>query len=523
MKKLFPVLVVCLFLYQFAAAQTKVFKEVSSEISTETGAIIQDGNLIGYLSFTELERVNADSFRYKITDENLNDIGVIDFKEARLHLAAISFEQDVLCLAYLKSNFIGEEFKNRRAYKNAAEEGAVYIYTQFISLNGKIIKTNAIKADVALKRSTTTGSKSVGTVDLKHDIQATNIPGKGFVCFYGDDSKNNLLVYNPAGEQIWQKKVNEEADYYGLLTASNEIFLLLKRKEPYLPEAGYKLLGYNVTTNTTHSPYLLRDKKGNQLKVMAFANDPATGRPYLSGSIINPRTQKTVPVSLKDYSKGPYIGVFTININGPDKKDREEICSYWGDGSLPEISKRGRNESNKTYSVLTRSFKDYQGNTYFAGNSFVRKTRWGCITSSVLTAPLLIPPIWILSAGGTSKCAYKDAMLLQQNAKGTLRTHSYIPGEHSRYHIAALPLSYYTNGAKGFRLVTNTDSKTNYLIIKDTKNTLVYNINESKLIRTIPVKDGNIITRVYAAKEGHVMIEETNKKEKYTRMSIEAL
>src|SRR5438067_1598987 len=87
-------------------AQSKVFKEVSDEISSQMKIITQDDALIGYLVFTQLEKANKDSFNYKISimDENLNDIGSLNFKEENLVLQDVSFEQDILCLAYLKSN-----------------------------------------------------------------------------------------------------------------------------------------------------------------------------------------------------------------------------------------------------------------------------------------------------------------------------------------------------------------------------------------------------------------------------------
>jgi len=61
------------------------------------------------------------------------------------------------------------------------------------------------------------------------------------------------------------------------------------------------------------------------------------------------------------------------------------------------------------------------------------------------------------------------------------------------------------------------------MILDDKKSTIIYNVTQQKTLRTIPHKDGNITTYVYPAKEGHVMISEYNKKEKYTRLSIEAL
>ncbi len=52
---------------------------------------------------------------------------------------------------------------------------------------------------------------------------------------------------------------------------------------------------------------------------------------------------------------------------------------------------------------------------------------------------------------------------------------------------------------------------------------MIYNISQKKIARTVSHKDGQIRTNIYPAKEGYVMVSEYNKKEKYTRLSIEAL
>ena len=50
----------------FAAnAQTKIFKEISDDIATQTRPIIQDNSLVGYVVFTRLEKASEDSFNYR--------------------------------------------------------------------------------------------------------------------------------------------------------------------------------------------------------------------------------------------------------------------------------------------------------------------------------------------------------------------------------------------------------------------------------------------------------------------------
>ncbi len=529
MKKLLPALLALLSFVHYCSAQTKVFKEVSEDISSQIKVIRQDGALVGYLVFTQLEKASEDSFNYKITimDENLNDIGAISFREQKLFLQAVSFEQDVLCLAYLKSNYIGQTFKNRKEYKEASSRAKSAVFFQFLSLNGKIIQTKNIAAAIETKTEMAGiySGRWVGSGQLKQGVQLRNIPRRGFACFYGDDTRNNLVVFDLAGKPTWLKPVKEEAEGFVMLTSNEDIWLLLKKKEEFV-EGGYQLLGFSTQDSSSFPKYILKDKKGNSLKVLAFDNDPGTGKPYITGNIIgpgrNPSTDRGISyISGKDIAgKRLYSGVFTLNLNGHRKDEINELYSYWGDGSQSFISERGQYAQNQAYAHFSSSFKDFQGNTYFAGSAVIRRTRWGIVAWSVVTAPLVIPPIALLGFG-TQKTKIREAMLLRQDAKGTLSLENTIPVNNSSYFQAKMPLLMYDT--RSFYSVTNADNKSNYLIIDDIKDIVIYQVNQKKVVRKIAHKDGNILTWVYPAKEGHVMVSETNKKEKYTRFSIEAL
>ncbi|MFL5808229.1 MAG: DUF6770 family protein [Flavisolibacter sp.] len=507
---------------QHTFAQTKVFKEVSEEVSSQMHMIHQDGNLVGYLVFTELEKANADSFNYKLSimDENLNDIGKVEFREQKLKLQSVAFEQDVICLAYVKSNILGSECKNMREVKNAQAKGKNWIFTQFVDLNGKIIKTNSVETELEYSSPVWKTTRILNaTAALKHDVQLKNISGKGFALFYGDQSKNNLLMFDAKGKQIFQEQIKEDAVAFGLLTSGANIHLLYKKGAYGDGEGGYELLGFNTADSTKFPKYILKDKKGNYLKVLAFDVDPSTNKPYISGHIINGKQSSFGNAA--DDAKGAYAGVFTININGSGKSDVAEHYSYWNDGSMPAISKTGLYKEKKhTYARQVRSFMDYDGNSYFVGSAYVKKARVGAIVASIITAPLLIPAIALL-APGTHKARITDITVLKQNNKGQLSVENVIDGNATRYVPAKLGFYVYDN--RSFNTVTNPDTKTSYLVMDDPKQIMIYNVNKKKIVRTIPHKDGNIRTYVYGAKEGHIMVSEYNSKERETRYSIEAL
>lgn len=503
-------------------AQSKVFKEVSDEISSEMKVITQDDALVGYLLFTQLEKASEDSFNYRLTimDENLNDIGKVNFREEKLDLQAVSFDQDILCLAYLKSNIIGTRFKNTTAYKSAARNAKNAVFTQFLNLDGKIIKTNSTDVDIKIVQSLIYYSKSVNAYGkLKHSVQLKNIPQKGFACFYADDESNNLLAFSLTGNQLWKKNI-PAAKGFSLLTSTESIYLLTK-KDDEMVEGGYVVLGYSIADGKAHDKYILEDKKGNALKVLAFENDVNTGKPYISGNILNPKNNYYF-VSGKGISKGAYSGVFTINLNVPDKKDIKEVYSYWEDGSLqPAISRKGLFAENGAYPMFYRSIKDYQGNTYFIGSSIIKKPRWGNIASSVILSPLIVVSPILLGAKGTQKCKIKDAMLIKQNAAGALSFDNSIAANNSKFFLTRIPLSLIEK--RNFYTVSNSNTKSNYLIVDDAKDIIIYNISQKKVMRTVSHKDGKLRTDIFPAKEGHIMVREYNNKEKYTRLSIESL
>lgn len=534
MKKAILLIFLSACLIGYAHAQSKVFNEVSEGMSSEVKIIKQDNALVGYLMFTRLEKASVDSFNYRITimDENLNNIGKVEFRDIGLKLEDVSFDQDVLCLGYLKSNFVGEEFSSRSKYRKALNNAKNFVMMQFISLDGKIIRSNSIKAIMNLDKEY---SQAYGRVysngGLKYSITIKNVPQKGFACFYGDDSGKNLIVYNPKGERLWEKRVTQPANEFYMLTSGSDIYLLSKTNRNLgtvavrggyawvQNEGGYELTGYNCNDTTAETHMALKDDKGNQLKVLKFDNDIMTGKPYLAGYIIN-HTKEGEYATGRQLSRGPYLGLFTVNLDSKPQNSKK-LFTYWSDGSVPGIDANGRFSSTDSYVMFTDAFRDFNGNTFFTGSQVIRKTRWGCIASSIITAPLLVPPIWILSAGGTSKCKITDAMLVKQNNEGALEVDNSIATDHGSYHKAMVAVAAYNS--KSFYTVTNSDSKTSYLIVDDEDNIYVYNVNKKQVVRTIAHKDGGIKTYVFPAKEGHIMVSEYNKKGKYTRVSIETL
>lgn len=531
MKKLFFLASLCTVI-NVAQAQSKVFKEISEDVRSQMKVITQDDKLVGYVLFTQLEKANEDSFNYKILlmDENLNDIGTVNFREERLDLQAASFEQDILCLAYLKSNFIGREFKNKKEYNAFTPQHSVF--TQLLTLDGKITKTNDTKISLKLDNSYALyflnhKKKYTYSGDLNHQIQLKNISQKGFVCFYGDNDGCNLIAYDLTGKELWKKSIAEKQAYI-MLASGSDIYLLEKNKEEFI-EGGYSLLSYNFVDGKEYDKVPMHDKDGNSLKVLNFGNDPISGKVYLSGNIIDQEKGYSF-ASGSGLSHGAYAGVFTMDINGHTKNDIKKTFTYWNDGSkLPQISKKGYNYNTKSYVQMSSSFRDFKGNTYFIGSEVIKRPKLVAIGISALFIPLIVvAPAGIIYPGaiigltGTSKCKITDAALMKLDSKGTLSYENSIDCQHSHYMKSKFYLSN-VSGGRNYYAIENADTKNNYILVDDSKNIMIYSTNLKKVVRTVPHNSGKNIMNVYPAKEGHMMVVEYNKKEKYTRLSIEAL
>jgi hypothetical protein len=510
-------------IYSPLQAQKKIFQTVKDEISTQVNPIFQDNTLVGYLVFSQLEEAKADSFNYKLTilDENLNDIGIVKFREEKLYLKAVSFEQDVLCIAYLKSNIIYREFKTIREFKKALPNASSSLFMQFLSLQGNIVNTKTIPLEFKPEKEPAYAyGYYVAQARLKHDVELKNIPQTGFGLLYGDDSKNNLLVYNTTGVQTWQKTIPGKYLSLSLYTSGPDMFILSKKKDK-MNDGGYELLGYSSRDTTTYSTYALKDKHGNSLKPFSFDKDPVSGNMFIAGEIINPVKGNNYWSGV-DLTKGPNKGFFTIDIEDFRNRKFNEKLTYYADGSKSFLSKRGYHRDSKSYVRYRGAFRDYQGNTIYIGTGIARKPKWGAIITGVITMPIIIPPLFILALGATDGFKATDAVLIKLDKKGQLTFDNTVPANHTRlYHKNAHHLGNYDK--KTYYLLRNDEAKTNFVVIDDAKDIIFYNATKRQVVRTVPHKDGKLRTAIYPAKEGHVMITEYNKKENYLSVSIEAL
>ncbi|MCW3463929.1 DUF6770 family protein [Chitinophaga nivalis] len=489
-------------------AQSKVFKQVGAQISSKIKTIYQNNSLVGYLVFTELEKASKDSFNYRITmmDENLNDIGVVNFRDTKLNLRSVTAEENVLALAYTKSNLIGSGLAHRGEVNRAMPTAYLAIQTQFISLEGKIINSHFRKLSVRVREIFEQDKFELGRAGLKHDLRIQNVSGLGFVAFYGDDKSNHLLVFDKNGKLTLEKNVEERPQEFSMLTSGHDVYFLMKQREK-MQEGGYEVIGYHLDNGVVIPKYALKTPKGESLKVANFENDPVTGKPYLSGSIINPRRGHKYATFAK-LTKGPFIGMFNVSLEGYQKKDIKASYNYWNTGDSKVATTNGQLLANGYYGVYGPSFRDYYGNTYFAGSAVRR----------FISPGGLLP--MLLFQGAIHRFQVRDVMVLKQNVKGELSYEKEIAVKHGRTMSGP---GMYLYDQKSFFTVNAPETKSVYLVISDLKNVHIYDVNKKQVTRSFPlVKDG-VETHVFPAKDGYIMISQYDRKEEAVRYSIEAV
>lgn len=492
----------CLFFICSICAQSKILKEVSEDISSTVRPIMQDNALVGYLAFTRLEKANADSFNYRLSimDENLNEIGKVDFRQAVLDLQAVAFEQNVLCLGYIQSSLQGVQkvrtLNGLRKMEDKANDS--HLLLQFVDLGGKIINTwykdvNLTLGALPNKNPYAMAVKAIGY--LKYGMQIKNIPNKGFAFFYGDEVQQNLLLFDMQGNPGPQQEIPVRGELFYLHTTPTLIYLVVKQNGQS-PEGGYRLFVYSPKGLRTENEFDLRDGYDNWLKILSFDSDPVTGDPFIAGCIINPRREKQFATA-NDYSYAPYIGLFTLEL-GNAQKEMHANCSYWNDEKIPGIGSDGMFIDKDFYVRYATAFRDYNGNTMFAGTALFGK---GVI--------------------GTARYKLADAAFVRQDSSGSVTLDNNIHCDESKSFGSSGVV--YDLDKKDYYKVVSPITRNNYMIIDDDVNIYIYNVNAKKVARTIAHKDGSVRIKIFPAKEGHMMVAEYNRKEKFTRISIEAL
>ncbi|MCU0376303.1 MAG: hypothetical protein MUF24_13430, partial [Chitinophagaceae bacterium] len=155
---------------------------------------------------------------------------------------------------------------------------------------------------------------------------------------------------------------------------------------------------------------------------------------------------------------------------------------------------------------------------YFGANRIQQKTRVGTVVSSVVTLPIFVVPIFLGSLVGYTKFRQVEGQVLMQKSDGSTSLQSDLPSDYSTSYNFRIPYV----PEKDFKYVKGLSGE-DYFLFTDAKQMSIYNVAKQKVIRTISLKDGKESLKIFPAKQGYLMIQQYNSKEKSTQLSIEAL
>ena len=531
MKKTFTFLLLLLGM-QTIKAQSRIFNQVADGMSTTTKTIFQDNAVVGYVAFTKLEKASKDSFNYKLTimDENLNNIGEQTLRDVNLSLSSAGFESDVLCLSFFSSSVEDESFKTKKSVRDAKENAINTINNKFMTLEGKIIKTQIINVDANMYiDNSVRNSRSISS-QITTNGTVKNVANKGFAFMYADNSKGEVMLYDTKGELLWKKTMTKYPVNI-MLTNSKGVYVLSKTDrnksvgEYVLSKNGvYKSVGDYVLNN-----YMIEDGKATgempiesdrdaTLSVLNFELNPHTNNPYIAGLIVKNKFKNPNYNTFGILKKGRIKGVYSYTINGTGKKDIVKNYSFYSD--MDDIyDKKGKKLDTKYFTLYDDASQDAEGNMHIAGDYVKRKTRIGGAVLSIIFSPLLWPPLNYL-AKGSGKYRIEEGVVVKQSTKGSLMEERVLEIKKSGYYISRLS---YVSAANSYYSIYDPNSKADYLIYSDGKNNNLYNIKTKKVGRKIPIKEGKNYQTIAPAKEGHILVIENNYTERYTKLSIEPI
>ena len=464
MRKLFFLLLAAT-LGQAAHAQSKVFNQIAGAIRTDLSEISQNRKVVGYVRLIQLEKASKDVYNYElnIMDENLNDISTAKFSDGYLTLNDVAFEQDIICVSFLKGS----------------TETSLY----FVSLEGKVNKIQTIESKLTSKGVT------------------KNLPGVGFV--YHKRAKDfSLIAFDPSGKKIWEKSLEREA--YNLAATPKMI--------AYYDFSKAKSI--NLINSADGKSFYSKELEVNKNFSHQFTGTQVYGDTiYYSGSI-SPFNKYGKGMQFKNLKKGYQKGVIVVKAWAPNNQGVKITETSWQQGEISDITKVAGNPDNKKENYLfENSVTSNDGTTYFLAENVMRKPRIGLVASTVILSPFLfISPI--LASSGYNKYYYTDATIFKLTPNNRFSRVNTVSQKRSSKNFAKEFVS------PGYtRNIIDEEGTQPYFVGGDADNINITNISTKKT-KYIPRKSANISSSIYPAKEGHFMLVESNSASKSVKLSI---
>ena len=184
------------------------------------------------------------------------------------------------------------------------------------------------------------------------------------------------------------------------------------------------------------------------------------------------------------------------------------------------MDKHGYFTDNHQQANVEQAFRDYEGNTLFTACGVSRSFRVGGAIASVIFLPTFYVP-YFEALIGFNKYHTNDILLIKQDSTGKLSLATTIAAPKSEKGFSASAVSDYD--PNNYFKLDNSATHIQYLVIRNQKETDIYNVNQHKIARTIARKSGGNWVSILPAKEGSIAVSEYNTKDRSSRMSIEPL
>lgn len=273
------------------------------------------------------------------------------------------------------------------------------------------------------------------------DQEILAMPGVGFACYYGEKLAYKVKFFDTTGVE------------------KTSCYLPFKPHSVKLLSYGHKVY-FQAEELVTHydldKGMFMEETKLDGLKVLNFALDPLTGKPYISGAVLHPDRKG------KRLAAGIYTGFFTMDF---DSSWHAKYTSWGKDTVVPISPKVG--------------VRDLKGNTVFAG-------------------------------GQLEGNKFMDPFVMAVDSSGQIVYRTSFPTEH---YLSGMNPSL-RNGHQGFHQVIANGKE--YLLVTDLKNHYVYSFEERKVIKTIGYKE----IYYSLAGNGQIVIVEHNRKERSVKCTL---
>lgn len=513
-------------------AQTRVFEEVAGDILSKNFVLREDRSIVGYLRFSRLEKVDADSFKYKISvmDENLNDLTTFEFKGKELDAQNVQYLDEHIYVLYLESEYLFSELKKNKEVKEDNKSATSNFLLCKYDLDGNLKEKNITKAKISNTAMYSgpiyTKQKIYNIVSLDRSTELFVMRNNTLLAVTGDDTNLNLTNYDKDLKVIWQKVISDSE--YASVYPNPDFILVMQNLRQVNPPRNklklrYKKLSvYNGNEMSDEKKFNNKKYDINLRSNLNMQFDDYSRQYFLTGNL---PSEKSIGSNtrLRKVLFGKRInGVFSYNFNTDSI-----IITDWvkNKNSIFDENSRFKSKKQKT-SLLTCVNKDSLGNTIFLGNNCEKKFKPQRLLTNVGLSALIFPAgmlTWLVIP--ITKVERSDLTLIRQKPNGSfekIKDLRYdksdlkgIANKSFRFRISYSMKLQFGLGANLFRSSDfvsyyNSINQRQYYLFFKSENCTIYNASTMEIIKKIDlhrkIKGVYYNISIDYAKDGYLLL-----------------